>query len=117
MGHPVDYVFLNQFLSEISFFASIFVHLMIGHKWEAQFTNKEQVYTVLWDTLYYGLRDIKCRHCKKFTLEENFVNHRCYSTDQGFQDDVIARVEPGGEEVRSILCLWIIKSNIKQYGI
>ena len=54
---------------------------------------------------YYGLRDIKCRHCKKYTLEENFVNHRCYSTDQGFQDDVIARVEPGGEEVRSILCL------------
>ena len=54
---------------------------------------------------YDGLRDIKCRHCKKFTLEENFVNHRCYSTDQGFQDDVIARVEPGGEEVRSILCL------------
>ena len=30
---------------------------------------------------YHGLRDIKCRHCKKFTLEENFVNHRCYSTD------------------------------------
>ena len=54
---------------------------------------------------YHGLRDIKCRHCKKYTLEENFVNHRCYSTDQGFQDDVIARVEPGAEEVRSILCL------------
>ena len=25
--------------------------------------------------------------------------------DQGFQDHVITRVEPGGEEVRSILCL------------
>ena len=50
-------------------------------------------------------RFIKCSHCKKSMIEENFVFHRCYTKDQGFQDDVIARVEPGGKEVRSILCL------------
>ena len=46
-------------MSVIPFFASIFInekkeilHLMIGLAWEAQFTNKEQVLTVLRDTLY-----------------------------------------------------------------
>ena len=52
----------------------------------------------------YG-RYIKCKHCKSSMIEDNFALHRCYNRDQGFQDDVITRVEPGVAEVRSILCL------------
>ena len=44
-------------------------------------------------------RCIKCNHCKSSMIEDNF-----YSRDQAFQDDVIATVEPGAAEVRSILC-------------
>ena len=53
----------------------------------------------------WGWREITCKHCKWSGIEPNFPRHRCYSEEQGFRDDVLARVEPGASEVRSILCL------------
>ena len=85
-----------------------------GKYWEYSISNLEaiiidtvaSVESVDYSEYRHGRsRYIKCRHCKKSMIEENFVIHRCYTKDQGFQDDVIARVEPGGKEVRSILCL------------
>ena len=85
-----------------------------GKYWEYSISNLEaiiidtvaSVESVDYSEYRHGRsRYIKCRHCKKSMIEENFVIHRCYTKDQGFQDDVIARVEPGAEEVRSILCL------------
>ena len=85
-----------------------------GKSWEYSISNLEaiiidtvaSVESVDYSEYRHGRsRFIKCRHCKKSMIEDNFVIHRCYTKDQGFQDDVIARVEPGAEEVRSILCL------------
>ena len=85
-----------------------------GKYWEYSISNLEaiiidtvaSVESVDYSEYRHGRsRYIKCRHCKKSMIEENFVIHRCYTKDQGFQDDVIARVEPGAKEVRSILCL------------
>ena len=53
----------------------------------------------------WGWREITCKHCKWSGIEPNFPRHRCYREDQPFIDDVLARVEPGASEVRSILCL------------
>ena len=85
-----------------------------GKSWEYSISNLEaiiidtvaSVESVDYSEYRHGRsRFIKCRHCKKSMIEDNFVFHRCYTKDQGFQDDVIARVEPGAKEVRSILCL------------
>ena len=85
-----------------------------GKSWEYSISNLEaiiidtvaSVESVDYSEYRHGRsRFIKCRHCKKSMIEDNFVIHRCYTKDQGFQDDVIARVEPGAKEVRSILCL------------
>ena len=82
-----------------------------GKSWEYSISNLE---AIIIDTVAsiesvdsgsdYG-RYIKCKHCKSSMIEDNFALHRCYNRDQGFQDDVITRVEPGVAEVRSILCL------------
>ena len=53
----------------------------------------------------FGWRKIKCRHCRFFGIEPNFALHSCHSEEQRFKDEVLARVEPGADDVRSILCL------------
>ena len=53
----------------------------------------------------FGWRKIKCRHCRFFGIEPNFALHSCHSEEQRFKDEVLARVEPGTDDVRSILCL------------
>ena len=53
----------------------------------------------------FGWRKIKCRHCRFFGIEPNFALHACHSEEQRFKDEVLARVEPGADDVRSILCL------------